>query len=814
MLDATGGVFDSHLWRRVDGSIGCTATFPSREVVPCASFPEKIPTAMETRSRQGRRGGVGVARVRRWLLGGLVLLLLVVAAALGVARWKTHKFLQDLPGRLGADIKTQANGWTWSQSVKGRTLFTVHAAKAVQRQNGKTTLHDVALTLYGPVGSNRTDTMRGAEFEYDQPNGVVQAAGQVVMDLASPAQNAGGTGAASKRIQATTSGLVFLQKLGVAATDAPIHLVYGDLRADATGADYETDTGILRLRANVQMDGMQDGKPVHLRAASAELDRNSRLATLHAAEMNADGTRAAGDVIVLDAGPSGGIDTVMADGHAWIQTADGVKASGPKLIARLSPQSKPVLASMSGGVQIQGEAANGSANNVTLRFNAMGQPTTADLQGTVRVHQQSTTSTDDLSAENVVATLIQDSAKRTVLKNATATGSAVLRSVGIGDHPRSTVIRGSTLHADVERVGSRQFVSVLTGSGGTRLDEDDGQGNVRSSTGDALHVNFSPPGNKGSGGPIASAVQTGSVIVVADHAAANGKPATHTRATAIKAEYLQDGGRVTLTGSPVVTGNGMQVAAQRIDLSQASSDADATGGVTGAYLATDKPGAEPVHVTADHALVTGNGNVAEFYGAARPARMWTSTAQVEAPVLELQRQSGRMTAHAAPGSAATGTVRLLLPLSQQHGRTGTARITGSSLLYVPAEGTRQAHADVSGGVRMDSAASTLTAAEAVATFTGDRARTGMMAGNVQQILATGVVRLRQPGREGQGDRLLYTAADEQYVLSGSPKVIDSQKGTITGDTLIVHGADGGVDVAGAGQRRVQTDSDAASVPRR
>lgn len=769
---------------------------------------------MDKAGRQGRRSRVSVARVRRWLLGGVILLLIVVSAALGIARWKTHRFLQDLPGRLGADIKTQANGWTWSQSVKGRTLFTVHAAKVVQRQNGKTTLHDVSLTLYGPVGSNRTDTMRGAEFDYDQPNGVVQAAGQVFMDLASPAQDATGTGAANKaggkRIQATTSGLVFLQKLGVAATDQPIHLVYGELRADATGADYETDTGILRLRANVQMDGTQDGKPVHLRAASAELDRNRRVATLHAAEMTADGTRSAGDTIVLDAGPSGGIDTVTADGHAWIETADGVRASGQRLVARLSAQSKPVVATMSGGVQVQQETGSGSASNVTLHFDSHGQPAAAEMHGTVHLHQQSTTSTDDLSADTVVAALVQDAGKQTILKSATATGSAVLRSTGTGIHPRSTVVRGSTLHADLAHAGGRQFVSVLTGSGATRLDDDDGVGNVRSSTGDTLQVNFSPPGSA-----ITSAVQTGNVTVIAVRAAANGKPATHTRATANQAEYAQDGGRLVLKGSPVVTGDDMQVAAQRIVLSQAIGDADATGSVTGVYLPDAKPGAEPVHISADHAVVRNNGDSATFFGAARPAHVWTSTAQVEAPVVEMQRASGRMMAHAAAGSANAGSVRLLMPLSPQRKSKGTVRIVGSSLLYVPAEGSRQAHADVTGGVRMESAGSVLTARQAVATLASDRAATaGLMTGSVQQVLATGNVRLRQPGREGEGERLLYTTADEQYVLTGSPRVTDSQKGTITGDTLVVHGADGAVDVVGAGQRRVQTESDAAAAPRR
>jgi len=296
-------------------------------------------------SRRGKAGGISVTRLRRWLLVGVVVLLVALTGFLGIARYKARRLLHDLPGKLGIDIKNQADGFTISRSVKGHTLFTLHAAKAIQRQNGKTTLHDVAITLYGPEGSHETDSIRGAEFDYDQPNQIVRAMGESHLDLASPAAAQQGK-ADAKRISATTTGLVFLQKLGVAATDQPLHVDYGDLHADATGADYETDTGILHLRSAVTMHGTQGGKPVHLTAASAELDRTRRLTTLHTATVHSDDTQASGDLVVLDAGPSGGIDEIRADGHATIQSGDGVRAQAPKLVAKLSEQGKPTIAVM------------------------------------------------------------------------------------------------------------------------------------------------------------------------------------------------------------------------------------------------------------------------------------------------------------------------------------------------------------------------------------------------------------------------------------------------------------------------------------
>jgi len=197
--------------------------------------------------RRGRGGRFSVARLRRWLLVGVIVLLAALAGIVGYARYRARKFITDLPHRLGIDVKSETNGYTYSQSVKGRTLFTLHAAKAIQRENGKTTLHDVSVIVYGPVGSNRQDSIKGAEFEYDQPNGVIRAAGEVHLDLASPAQQGAAAKPDAKRIEVTTSGLVFLQKLGIAATDDPIHFTYGDIRGDAKGADYDSDTGLLRL---------------------------------------------------------------------------------------------------------------------------------------------------------------------------------------------------------------------------------------------------------------------------------------------------------------------------------------------------------------------------------------------------------------------------------------------------------------------------------------------------------------------------------------------------------------------------------------
>ena len=65
------------------------------------------------------RISMSIERLRRWLLAGAGLLVIVIAAFLGYAHYRAHRFLTDLPEKLGADIRQEANSYTYSQSMGG-----------------------------------------------------------------------------------------------------------------------------------------------------------------------------------------------------------------------------------------------------------------------------------------------------------------------------------------------------------------------------------------------------------------------------------------------------------------------------------------------------------------------------------------------------------------------------------------------------------------------------------------------------------------------------------------------------------------------
>ncbi len=133
---------------------------------------------------------VTIARLR---LGIILLACLLLAALAGFfvyARYRIHRLAKDLPARLGIDIQQTADGFTYSQSSKGHTYFTIHASKLIQyKTGGHATLHDVHITLYGPEGSNRTDKIYGADFDYDPQAGIASAKGEVQIELAGLAAN-------------------------------------------------------------------------------------------------------------------------------------------------------------------------------------------------------------------------------------------------------------------------------------------------------------------------------------------------------------------------------------------------------------------------------------------------------------------------------------------------------------------------------------------------------------------------------------------------------------------------------------------------
>jgi len=72
-----------------------------------------------------------------------------------------------------------------------------------------------------------------------------------------------------------------------------------------------------------------------------------------------------------------------------------------------------------------------------------------------------------------------------------------------------------------------------------------------------------------------------------------------------------------------------------------------------------------------------------------------------------------------------------------------------------------------------------------------------MPGQVDRIVAEHKVVITQPTRHASGERLVYTAGEAKFVLTGgTPSIFDAERGKIAGDSLTFYRHDDRVLVEG------------------
>jgi lipopolysaccharide export system protein LptA len=867
---------------------------------------------------------VSVERLRVWLLVGAGLLVTVVASFLGYAHYRAHRFLTNLPAKLGVDVRRETNGYTYSQSIQGRTVYTIHAARAVERSDGKMALHDVGIVLYGRK-QDRADRIYGNEFEYDQTNGVVRAVGEVHIDLQAPEATdakakmdyaagkdlhgvtghiAGESESKDERlIHVTTSGLVFLQKLGVAATEKDIEFESGGLTGHAVGADYNSDTGVVVLHSEVRVSGLQHDRPVVLTASHAVLDRPRQTMELSQAKYVAVGTgkadgegqTAQAQHVVVHLRKDGSAERVEAQREVTLSNGAGGSVVAPRGEMTLNGQNQPQSAVMAGGVkygaddplrQAQGEGAEARMafdTNGHLEHVVMSGP--VHLLERVRASAAEPWSQRELNAGAVELGLAADPQGKTILRDAKATGEARVKQLNVSakNGTTSSEIAGDVLTAHFVRVADTDHIAEVHGDGRTSLRKVTAKGVVTTSSADSMVAHFQPAkadggsgtvvgstaknSSEGMGGDdVADATEQGHVVMTKLPVSKPGEtaPPTEERITAERAIYkgaTRNGEpeRTTLTGNVQVSDGTNVLWADRVT-EQGNGDATADGSVKASYGETGSAD-EPAHVLAARAELNHDSEIAIFHGVpGRPARLWQGASQVDAPVLQFDRKQRGLLARGegqgAPMAVHAVMVKSRLAQSQSSadsdaakpggfakkaaktGATGrdVIRVTSRELTY--SDEARKA--EFTGGVAVQSTDSSMKAEQVVVYLqpltpgTGKASQAngigkvngtrtslspaadgnGFMSGKLEKMVASGHVEMEQPGRRATGEQLAYTANDEMYILTGTaaalPKVVDDQRGTVTGTSLRFHSSDDNVVVSNGGEsgsgQRVRTET--------
>ncbi len=216
----------------------------------------------------------------------------------------------------------------------------------------------------------------------------------------------------------------------------------------------------------------------------------------------------------------------------------------------------------------------------------------------------------------------------------------------------------------------------------------------------------------------------------------------------------------------------------------------------------------PIHVTSQSMTAHSNGGAATYSG---KARLWQDSNVIEAPSIQFDREHRSVIAQGNAGQPVQTMV--VEPVKAKDAKSNASQtaaptaiaITGTKLTYTDSE--RKAHYEggvVARGTEFTASASTLDAYLVPRSQTNaGKSITGP--GQLDHLVAQGDVLIQQPNRRAEGQKLVYTAAEDKFVLTGGPpSIFDAEQGKITGVSLTFFRRDDRVLVEGEASSPVVT----------
>jgi lipopolysaccharide export system protein LptA len=302
-------------------------------------------------------------------------------------------------------------------------------------------------------------------------------------------------------------------------------------------------------------------------------------------------------------------------------------------------------------------------------------------------------------------------------------------------------------------------------------------------------------------GGVQKLVQTGDF----QYHEASAKPGTGGReAFADVATYTPSDAMLLLTGSPRVIDGGVTTTAVTVRINRQTGDGFADDNVKTTYSDL-KPqpdgallaGSDPVHVTAQHMTAHKEPGVAHYTG---NVRLWQVANVVRAPKIDFDDQKRSIVAQ-------SDASQKVLSLLMQQGRDGTLTpvdVTSDRMTYTDEERRVRYTGDVFAKTPTNTVHAQLIdvylkpadpdAKPSPSAPAGAQKKSVLPGTNgpsqIDHIVAMEKVVVTGPNRRAVGDRLVYTADDGKYVLTGkSPSIFDAERGTVWGDSLTFYNRD-------------------------
>jgi lipopolysaccharide export system protein LptA len=712
--------------------------------------------------------------LRKLFAAGTVMAILTVCGFYVYGMLKSIRGPRPPTTKIAENISQVAHNFKMSRADGQRTLFTIQAASFQQFKDGQRfELHDASIVLYGRDGT-RADHISGSDFQYDKATGDVTAKGEVQIDLeaTSPPDKLpkGAVAGVSNVIHLKTSGLIFNENTGLAQTRELIEFRIPDASGSAVGATYDSHANTLSLNSAVKLVTTGRQKAT-VTGQSATIVKNPERIVVQSAKIDQPPRELTTDKLTVLLRNDNTVERILGSGNIH------ARREGPKGFDMVTPEGELVLdtnsqlrsGTLSGGVTFvsQGDPpANGQAGRLLLTFGDKGQLAKVHAEDAVKFSQGPPAKSQQVEAA-AVDFFIPD-------------GKRLDRAVTTNGPAKIILAQGTTKST----ISSGQFeahfneqnrLSSVVGSPETKI--------VSSTPGQPDRITSSRQVSAAfnAKGEIASAEQTG------DFHYQEGQR----EGFAERARYNPADESYVLSGSPRVIDPEHALSADNIQISRKNSTAFAQGNVKSTYSQKPQAGgamlssADPVHVTGATVNASRTTGIARYTA----GRLWRGADVVEAPTIVFDNSHRSL-------QAQRDTSRRVSSFFVQMDKNGKAipvNITSDQLSYVDAD----RKAVYSGNVLVSIEGSTITADTVQAFLLSRGAQSQSQSGSqLDHIVAQGDIQIQQPERKATGSRLVYTAQDEKFVLTGSPQrppsIFDAERGEILGDSLTFFRHDGRV----------------------
>jgi lipopolysaccharide export system protein LptA len=648
-------------------------------------------------------------------------------------------------------------------------------------------------------------------------------------------------------IHLKTRDLVFNQNSGDASTGARVDFSTPQASGWAVGVQYSGKNNTLTLVSQIHLT-LAGQNAASLFATHGTITRDPREIVLDHPRLQRERGTLQAEQATFFLGPDNDVERVLAAGNVSAESngrdADRMHARADQVELLLTGKENLLrTATLTGNVHVErlgSQPMQGDAGRAVLDFSGQNQLQKVHAADGVRLAQHAASASPATANATAHSPEAQDFdlaapitdffiAEGRRLDHARTSGAA---QITISPAQTSSPASAQSAQQTVVSAGRFDAKFAATPEGSTRLTSVHGAPDAkivdrtpgvpdRVSTSQSLDATFLTQGG------IASIVQQGSV------AYSDGQPPSkRTQAWADKALYTPADRILVLTGSPRVAEGGMVSTARTIRLDRATDDAFADGDVkstyselkeqpTGALLASSSP----IHVTSATMTARNSPAVALYQG---NARLWQDANIIEAPSIQFDRERRFLVAQ---GTAAqpVSTVLVQAKLNQperlpgkpqsgkehktngkpeeKRGETSPVVITSARLTYADAESL--AHYEggiVAKGTSFTASASTMD----VYLVPRSQASSNQLLagpGRLDHMMAKGNVIVQQPSRRAEGQTLVYTAAEDKFVLTGGPpSIFNAEHGKITGVSLTFFRADDRVLVEGEASTPVVTQT--------